>query len=115
SLTHTAAELDLVPVRRRDGNGNDGVGGHDLSERRAQGDAFDCAFEQTCKVPGGLQRRRHLLTLVDREKNALHGTSLIVTDEKALRSRQHSTQDALGRRRVATLAERQKRISQLTV
>jgi hypothetical protein len=72
-LSHAAAELSLVPVGRGDGDGNDGVGRYDLSECRSQGHALDRALRKAGEQPSGLQGRGHLLGLIDRKKNALHG------------------------------------------
>jgi hypothetical protein len=74
ALAHVAGELNLVPVGRRDRHGDDRVRRHDLGKRRTQRHTFDGALEQVGQMPGRFQGRRHLLALVDGEKNALHGT-----------------------------------------
>jgi len=72
-LAHGANKIGLVPVGRRDGHGHNRIGRDDFREGRAQRHTLDGGVKHLRELPGRFERRRHLLALIHRQKDALHG------------------------------------------
>src|SRR5262249_6896109 len=63
-----------------DRNGNYRVGCYNFAECGRECCALHLAVKEIGGKPSGLKGRRHLFVLIDREKNAPHGISPVLTD-----------------------------------
>src|SRR5689334_13101640 len=78
--SHASYVLALIPVARQDCSGGNWIRGCDQGQWRREGYAFYQTAIQVRSKPCGRKGRRHMLVLIDGEKNALHGISPDLTD-----------------------------------